>query len=239
MRRALTIAQYDAFRQTPVAAQELPRAIALGWLPVALRLSERCPMISPQSGCSSKPTIRFQRSILVVGALALVFLMGDPHGFAQSPGLPVFPGAQGFGSTTRAAYGGSVAPVILRVTNRNDSGAGSLRAALTDPRPRVVIFEVSGTIALQSIINIMSPYLTVAGATAPSPGISVRDDAIQVTDPRCPDPALEGARGTPESCFRVRGGWLRRIHGLQERRLRPSLRCMGRRWFNRHFVGTC
>jgi hypothetical protein len=137
-------------------------------------------MISPQNGCPSRPPTRLQRKILAVIALAVVGLIGDLHVSAQSSSLPVFPGAQGFGSTTRAAYGGSVAPVILRVTNLNDSGAGSLRAALTDTRPRVVIFEVSGVIALQSIINIMSPYITIAGATAPSPGISVRDDAIQV-----------------------------------------------------------
>jgi hypothetical protein len=96
------------------------------------------------------------------------------------PAVPLaFPGAQGFGATTRHAYAGAVSPVVLRVTNLNDSGTGSLRAALMDTRPRVIVFEVSGYIPLNSIINVVSPYFFVAGATAPSPGISVRNYAIQ------------------------------------------------------------
>ena len=52
--------------------------------------------------------------------------------------------------TTRAAYGCGFSPAILRVTNLNDSGPGSLRDALTASGPRVVIFEVSGNIVLGS-----------------------------------------------------------------------------------------
>ncbi|HMX94511.1 MAG TPA: pectate lyase, partial [Elusimicrobiota bacterium] len=45
--------------------------------------------------------------------------------------LPVFPGAVGFGTTTPAGRGG----VVLEVTTLEDSGPGSLREALMDPRP--------------------------------------------------------------------------------------------------------
>jgi len=83
--------------------------------------------------------------------------------------LPVFPGAQGFGTETKAGRGGNV----IKVTNLNDSGTGSLRAALTANSPRIVIYEVSGTISLSSKIEVTNPYLTVAGQTAPSPGILV------------------------------------------------------------------
>jgi len=93
---------------------------------------------------------------------------------AQNNNLPIFPGAEGFGTNTRAAYGNPAQnPVILKVTNLNDSGLGSLRAALMDTRPRVVIFEVGGIIWLQSDITITNPYVTIAGQTAPSPGVTM------------------------------------------------------------------
>jgi hypothetical protein len=99
-------------------------------------------------------------------------------GPTPTPGGPlaVFPGAQGFGITTKAGRGGQ----ILRVTNLNDSGAGSLRAALEATGPRTVVFEVSGTIPLSNHIYIRSPFITVAGQTAPSPGITLRNAGIQV-----------------------------------------------------------
>ena len=81
------------------------------------------------------------------------------------------PHYQGYGVDTRGGRGGS----ILRVTNLNDSGSGSLRAALEFTGPRFVIFETSGTIALNAPIFVSSPYVTIAGQTAPSPGINVRN----------------------------------------------------------------
>jgi hypothetical protein len=90
--------------------------------------------------------------------------------------LPIVPGAPlTVGMQTRAAYGcGPSVPAILKVTNLNDSGAGSLRAALTTAGPRVVVFETSGYIALASTISINEPCVTIAGQTAPSPGITIR-----------------------------------------------------------------
>src|SRR6476659_10155603 len=102
-----------------------------------------------------------RRLRFLAGLLAISVIVG-PSICGQS-GVPVVPGGFGFGMQTRAAYGGSVAPTVYRVTNLNDSGAGSLRAALTASGPRVVIFEISGYIDLQSPIVVTSPYLTVAG----------------------------------------------------------------------------
>ena len=101
-----------------------------------------------------------------------------PAGVAQSS-LPVVPGAAGFGMQTRAAYACGSAPTVYRVTNLNDSGPGSLREGLTASGPRVVIFEISGYIAVSAPIRAQSPCLTVAGQTAPSPGITVRVAAGQ------------------------------------------------------------
>lgn len=96
-------------------------------------------------------------------------------------GLPVVPGAYGYGMQTRAAYACGTNPAILRVTNLNDSGAGSMRAALEATVPRVVIFEVSGYVDLADTVRISSPCVTVAGQTAPSPGITWRKYGMEVT----------------------------------------------------------
>ena len=117
------------------------------------------------------------RSFVRYGALLTIAMCASLGSYAQSS-LPVVPGGEGFGMTTRAAYGCGANPAILRVTNLNDSGAGSLRDALTATGPRVVIFEISGTIVLGSDINITEPCLTIAGQTAPSPGITLRDGGL-------------------------------------------------------------
>jgi len=93
--------------------------------------------------------------------------------------LPVVPGGEGYGMSTRAAYGGGTPPQVLRVTTLNDSGAGSLRAALLTAGPRVVVFETSGNIVLTSDIVVTEPYVTLAGQTAPSPGITLQGFGIQ------------------------------------------------------------
>lgn len=78
--------------------------------------------------------------------------------------------ASGFGMDTRGGLGGS----ILRVTNLDANGPGSLRAALSAEGPRLVVFEVGGVIDLgKTNLVVTEPYLTVAGQTAPSPGITI------------------------------------------------------------------
>lgn len=91
---------------------------------------------------------------------------------AAKGGVPTFPGAQGFGTRTPGGRGGRV----LLVTNLDDSGPGSFRAAVTARGKRMVLFRVSGTILLKSDIDITNPYLTIAGQTAPGGGITLRAD---------------------------------------------------------------
>ncbi|MFB6137296.1 MAG: polysaccharide lyase family 1 protein [Halobacteriaceae archaeon] len=76
-------------------------------------------------------------------------------------------------------------PTIHRVTTLAASGEGSLRAALEAEGPRVVIFEVGGTIDLgdHSGLGTESPELFVAGQTAPSPGITVARGDLTVREP--------------------------------------------------------
>ncbi len=87
----------------------------------------------------------------------------------HGPRVPAFPGAEGFGAWSFGGRGGK----LYRVTNLNDSGPGSLREAAEAEGPRIIIFDVSGTIKLESPIRVYHPYATFAGQTAPGDGITV------------------------------------------------------------------
>lgn len=79
-------------------------------------------------------------------------------------------GVSGFGMDTPGGSGGKV----IRVTNLQSEGRGSLRWALSQKGPRIVVFEVGGVIDLkQKNIRVTRPFLTIAGQTAPSPGITL------------------------------------------------------------------
>ncbi|WP_327195206.1 pectate lyase family protein [Sphingomonas sp. LH128] len=71
---------------------------------------------------------------------------------------------------TRGGEGGR----IIRVTTLAKDGPGSLKAAVEAKGKRIIVFEVGGVIDLQrTILNIDEPFLTIAGQTAPSPGITI------------------------------------------------------------------
>jgi pectate lyase len=93
-----------------------------------------------------------------------------PHPFRlPEEVIPAFPGAWGGGMFTTGGRGGKV----MAVTNLNDSGPGSLRAALEAKGARIVVFRVAGTIKISRDLNIKHPNITIAGQSAPGDGICV------------------------------------------------------------------
>ena len=106
--------------------------------------------------------------------LLALLLAGSPGAAAAAP---AFPGAVGPAAGTPGGRGGR----ILRVTTLAASGPGSLRAAIETRGPRIIVFEVGGVVDLaRTTIDIREPYLTVAGQTAPSPGVTLIRGGIDI-----------------------------------------------------------
>lgn len=74
-------------------------------------------------------------------------------------------------------------PTTYTVTNLNDSGAGSLREAVTTPGVTFVTFAVSGNIELHSRLYINTPGITIDGMFAPKGGICVKDHDTYINAP--------------------------------------------------------
>jgi len=104
--------------------------------------------------------VRFAIIATLVVTLAFCSAIADDK-------LRSFPGAEGWGAASIGGRGGKV----IKVSNLNASGPGSLAEACATAGPRIVIFEVSGVI--RGDIRITHPYLTIAGQTAPGAGITI------------------------------------------------------------------
>src|SRR4051812_17106865 len=94
-------------------------------------------------------------SFLVAGILLVQSLSSMAQSIA-------FPGAEGFGQYTTGGRGGKV----MVVTTLDDSGPGSFRQAAEAKEPRIIVFAVSGTIHLQSKLEIKG-NASFAGQSAP------------------------------------------------------------------------
>lgn len=119
-----------------------------------------------------KAVLKQRLAVAVLGFAACFAPLGGPA--AQTPesvAQPLaFPGALGWAAQTPGGRGGE----IIRVTNLNAEGPGSFKAAVEAKGPRIVVFEVGGVIDMGGkTLTIREPFLTIAGQTAPSPGVTL------------------------------------------------------------------
>jgi Calx-beta domain/Right handed beta helix region/Divergent InlB B-repeat domain/Pectate lyase len=85
---------------------------------------------------------------------------------------------EGYGYQTVGGAGGTT----CRVTRLTATGAGSFADCVENRTgPRIIVFDVGGTITLSQTLFIVDPYLTIDGTTAPAPGITVRPQDSSTT----------------------------------------------------------
>lgn len=115
-----------------------------------------------------------------LGAIVLVLLVISGYGSLLADDLPAFPGAEGYGRSTKGGRGGDV----YHVTSLEDQGTGSLREGIeTCHGPRTIVFDISGTIELTKQLRVEGiDGLTIAGQTAPGGGVTLRDHTLKIMD---------------------------------------------------------
>lgn len=110
--------------------------------------------------------------------------------------------ARGWAARARGGRGGH----IVRVTSLAASGPGTLAEALARSGPRLIVFEVGGVIDLaKDPLKIREPFVTVAGQTAPPPGITLIRGGIRVESH---DVVIQHLRVRPGEAGEAKGsGW--------------------------------
>lgn len=131
------------------------------------------------------------KSVLLCLMLFSTVLLGGPYHLTG-----------GYGTQTKGGLNGRV----IKVTNLESDGPGSLKAACEASGERLVVFEVAGVIDLdKSVIDITDPHITIAGQTAPSPGITIIRGGILV---RTHDVVIQHIASRPGEAGEAKGsGW--------------------------------
>jgi hypothetical protein len=111
-------------------------------------------------------------SVQAVGCSILAGLIGLPLPTTAAT-TPASIGADTHGGSVQGAS-------IIHVINLADAGKGSLRDALSKKGPRIIVFDVAGSIRLESDLKIAQPFVTIAGQTAPSPGITLYGAPLRI-----------------------------------------------------------
>lgn len=106
---------------------------------------------------------------------------GDTWSFRRA--RLAFPGAEGYGRFAIGGRGGEVYHVTSLDDDATDPLPGTLRYGITRlSGPRTIVFDVSGTISLQSRLVCSDSYVTIAGQTAPGRGIMLRGNSFGISN---------------------------------------------------------
>jgi len=173
---------HGTMEQRPISAAPCVRRGARGLQAILLTLAV--------CGCATSPNARVH---------------GRPRIVFAEPGITA---AQLRPDNGAAHTAGGNGGRIMRVTTLAAQGPGSLAAAVDSPVPRTIVFEVGGVIDLGGhALNVRNPYVTIAGQTAPSPGITLIRGGIDV---RTHDVVIQHLRvRTGEAGFAKHSGWER------------------------------
>lgn len=155
------------------------------------------PSLIPEA--TRKPSIRHLAMVSLIPFLAMAWATNTARSAETTPAAWQTPPGW---TQTRGGEGGRV----IRVTTLAPTGAGSLAEAIATAGPRTIEFDVAGIIDLAGVtLRIREPHLTIAGETAPSPGITLTNGGISLTTN---DVIIRHLRTRPGAGDRARGsGW--------------------------------
>ena len=147
---------------------------------------------TPAASTSARPTVTPQPSATGIAATPAPRPTATPVPATPGPATPApsatptasTPGRGTLGSGEIVGYGaatvGGAGGRTISVTSLADSGPGTLREALGVSGPRVITFGVAGIIDLKTPIRVTQPFVTIAGQTAPAPGIQVKGETLNI-----------------------------------------------------------